>query len=96
MAYDIYVHPLVTEYLSRPEVISDDARQRLTRALVENLAEHGDEIRRRNGPIRPGSPLFWYDHILNDNGRWRHFWFAVSDARAVVGVLLVGYVERRP
>jgi hypothetical protein len=96
VGYHVFLHPLVEEYLSRPEVISDQARERLADALIHNLTYHGDQFRTHNLRVRPGSPCFWYDYIISDNGQWRHFWFAASDARAVVGVFIVGYVERRP
>jgi hypothetical protein len=94
--YHVWIHPLVEEYLSRSDVIGDQARERLADALIYNLTHHGEQFRTQNVRVRPGSPCFWYDHVLSDNGQWRHFWFAVSDARHVVGVLIVGYVERRP
>lgn len=96
MAYFVSVHPLVEEYLSRPDVISEPARERLAEALIYNLSNFGDKFRQENYRVRPGSNCFWFNYILSDNGQWRNFWFAVSDARAVVGVLIVGYVERHP
>jgi hypothetical protein len=92
----VHVHPLVEEFLSRPDVIGDQARERLADDLIHDLSHHGERMRQQSPRVRAGSPCFWYDYILSDNGQWRHFWFAISDARAAVGVLIVGFVERRP
>jgi hypothetical protein len=74
-------------------VIGDEARERLSNAVIQDLSSHGEQFRTQNPRVRPSSPCFWFDYLVSDNGRWLHFWFAVSDARAVVGVLIVGYVE---
>jgi hypothetical protein len=97
VAYHVLVHPLVAEYLLRPGVIGNQARECLSDSLIDNLSKFGDLYRATNARIGPaGSHCFWYDYILrDDDGQWEHFWFAVSDARAAVGVLTVGYVERR-
>jgi hypothetical protein len=97
VAYHVFVHPLVVEYLFRPEVIGNQARERLSTSLIDNLSKFGELYRRTNLRVGPaGSPCFWYDYILRDvDGQWKHFWFAVSEARAAVGVLIVGYVECR-
>jgi hypothetical protein len=96
VAYHVEVHRLVEEYLFRPEVISAQTALRLAKSLVENLASDGERYRKENPRVyRTDSLCFWYDYVIIDNGRLKHFWFAVSDARAVVGVLTVGYVELR-
>jgi hypothetical protein len=71
------------------------ARSRLVESLVKNLTDYGDYFRTNNTRVRPGSPCFWYDYVLKDGDHLKHLWFAVSDKRAVVGVLIVGSVERR-
>jgi hypothetical protein len=96
VGFHVFVHPLVEEYLARADLLSDDARERLAEALVSDRETAGDYFRTHNTRGRPGSPCFWYDRLFRDRGELQHFWFAVSDARAVAGVLIVGYVERRP
>ena len=94
--YRVLVHPLVEEYLSRGDLLSEEAREKLAEALVSDLETAGDRYRTHNPRIRPGSSCFWYDRVFRDRGQWQNFWFAVSDASAVAGVLIVGFVERRP
>jgi hypothetical protein len=96
VGYEVSVHPLVEEYLSRTDVVSDEARVKLAEALVSDLENAGDQFRKHNRRVRPGSPCFWYDRLFRDRGQLQHFWFAVSDASAAAGVLIVGFAERRP
>jgi hypothetical protein len=93
--YHVAILPLLEEYISRPEVLSGPARERLSDALIDNLSHRGEYYRTQNTRVRPGSPCFWYDYVLSDENQWKHFWFAVSDAKASLGVLIVGYVEHR-
>ncbi len=95
MTYDIWVHPLVEEYISRADLLGEEAREKLAEDLISDLATAGDSFRAQNFRVRPGSPCFWYDRVFRDRGRFQHFWFAVSDARAAIGVLIVGFVESR-
>ena len=96
MSYYISVHPLVEEDLCRPDLLSEEARERLAEAIVRDLEIAGDRFRTDNARVRPGSPCFWYDRVFRDRGQLQHCWFAVSDASAAMGVLIVGYLERRP
>jgi hypothetical protein len=95
VSYHVHFHPRVLEYFLRPEVVSADRREALAEACIADLTHGGESFRldpsRR---VRPGSACFWYDRIFFDRGAWQYFLFAVSDARAAMGVLIVGYVER--
>lgn len=85
----------VVPFLQDEARVSAPLRAVVERSLEEHLGQHGDHFCLQESYRIVGTSLFRFDLVLSDpdTGRWRHFWFTVSDAAAQYGILRVVLIE---
>jgi hypothetical protein len=96
MPYDLEYHEkAVVPFLEDEERVSAAMRDTIERSLEEHLGQHGDSFCLNESYRIPGTSYFRFDIVLSDpeSGKWRRFWFTVSDAAAQYGVLRVMLIE---
>ena len=95
MGYSLQFHEdRVVPYLFHHAGLSREDRVKVFTAL-NYLRDGADPLRASSERrLAPNSPYFWYDLVLRcSDGRIRRFWFVISDAAAMYGILRVEYVE---
>ena len=96
MPYHLELHEkTVVPFLEDTERVSVAMREVIERSLEENLGQHGDHFCLNESYRIPGTSYFRFDIVMTDpeTGRWRRFWFTVSDAAASYSVLRVLLIE---
>jgi len=90
MPYQLEFHEkTVVPFLDNRERVSPEMREVIERSLEQQLGQYGDYFCLNESYRIPGTSCFRFDIVLIDpeTGKWRHFWFTVSDAAAQYGVL---------
>lgn len=96
MPYHLEFHEkTVVPFLEDRERVSPAMREVIERSLEEHLGQFGDHFCLNESYRISGTSCFRFDIVLTDpeTGRWRHFWFTVSDVAAQYGVLRVVLIE---
>ena len=89
MAYTVLRTKAGNAFLRDHRPLSPTERVTLTAHLLDDLRDDGDHLRQAG--VRIGPDHFWYEVAIGDKPRV--FRFAVTDAFAAFGVLLVVFGE---
>jgi hypothetical protein len=96
MSYDLEYHEkTVVPFLEDQERVSETMRNVIEHSLEEHLGKFGDSFCLNESYRIHGTSYFRFDLVVSDpeTGKWRRFWFTVSDAAAQYGILRVVLIE---
>lgn len=92
MSYIVNTFDGVEAYLRDLPGISESARQRVTEAFLEILAEHADYFL-KECPLAHESYFFQFDYLIIDGGSFYTFRFIGDGSSMPFGVVQVIYVD---